>query len=181
MSASVVAKRYAQALFEVASDKKCLEQVEEDLEKVVETFSASPELKSWIRHPATTAEQKKEIFSRIFPELNGYTKNFLFLLADRRREEIVADVLREYKRLANEQRGIVEAIVTTPFPLTAKDRKQLIAAFEPIVGKKLAITENVDSDILGGVIVQVGDRLYDGSLRTKLSRFKERLKGSRVG
>jgi F-type H+-transporting ATPase subunit delta len=102
-------------------------------------------------------------------------------LADRRREIILQDVFAEYKRLVNEQKGIVEAIVTTAFPLTATDRKKLIAAFEPIVGKKLDITEKVDSDILGGVIVQVGDRLYDGSLRTKLARFKERLSGNRVG
>jgi F-type H+-transporting ATPase subunit delta len=72
-------------------------------------------------------------------------------------------------------------VVTTAFPLTEEDRKALVKAFESIVGKKIRVTEKVDSDILGGVLVQVGDRLYDGSLRTKLIRFQERLKGNRVG
>jgi F-type H+-transporting ATPase subunit delta len=178
---SIVAKRYAKALFEVALEKKCLDQVGADLEQIAQVFASVPELKTWVQHPATSAEKKKEVLARIFTNLNEYTKNFLDLLADRRREIIVQDVFAEYKRLVNEQKGIVEAIVTTAFPLTATDRKKLIAAFEPIVGKKLDITEKVDSDILGGVIVQVGDRLYDGSLRTKLARFKERLSGNRVG
>jgi len=181
MSGSTVAKRYAKALFEVASEQNCLDQVEKDLQQVVDTFAAAPELKTWIQHPRTEIGKKKEVFAKVFAGVNDYTKNLLFVLADRKRENILEDIAHEYKRLANEARGIVEAVVTSAFPLTEEDRKQLIAAFEPIIGKKISIHEKVDSDILGGVIVQVGDRLYDGSLKTKLTRFKERLSGSRVG
>jgi F-type H+-transporting ATPase subunit delta len=181
MIGSVVAKRYAKALFEVASEHGALDQVQKDLDRVVETFSAAPELVDWLNHPATDAEKKKEMFSRIFEGLHRYTLNLLYILADRRREAIVPEIVAEYKRLADEHRGVAEAVVTTAFPLSEEDRKALVKAFELIVGKKIRVTEKVDSDILGGVLVQVGDRLYDGSLRTKLIRFQERLKGNRVG
>jgi F-type H+-transporting ATPase subunit delta len=102
-------------------------------------------------------------------------------LADRRREGIIADIYADFKSLADEARGVAEATVTTAFPLSDEEKEQLVQVFQPMIGKKIRITEKVDSDILGGVIVQVGDKLYDGSLKTKLIRFQERLKGTRVG
>lgn len=181
MSGSVVAKRYAKALFEVALEKECLDRVEQDLQKVAATFAASPELVMWVGHPSTTAVQKHKVFDKLFGDVNTYTKNFLYVLADRRREGIIYDVADEVKHLANEERGIAEAVVTTAFPLTDENKEEISQVFEPIVGKKIEVIEKVDSDILGGVIVQVGDRLYDGSLKTKLVRFQDRLKQSRNG
>ncbi|SEM79905.1 F0F1 ATP synthase subunit delta [Lihuaxuella thermophila] len=181
MSGSAVAKRYAKALFEVALEKNLLDQVEKDLQLIAETFSSTPELIEWLNHPATDTAKKKEFFSSVFTQVTELVKNLLFLLADRHRENIVAEISAEYKHLANEAKGMAEAIVTTAFPMTEEDKKELVETFQPIVGKTLQIKEVVDSDILGGVIVQVGDRLYDGSLRTKLTRFQERLKGTRIG
>lgn len=181
MSGSVVAKRYAKALFEVALERKLLDQVEKDLQVILDTFSSTPELQDWLIHPTTDATKKKELFTSIFKELNEVTLNLLYLLADRRRENVIDEIASEYKRFANEAKGMAEAIVTTATPMSEEDKKQLIATFQPIVGKTLEIKEKVDSDILGGVIVQVGDRLYDGSLKTKLIRFQDRLKGTRIG
>jgi F-type H+-transporting ATPase subunit delta len=109
------------------------------------------------------------------------TLNFLFLLADRGREVYLEEIFAEYKRLSNEEKGIAEAVVTSATPLDEEDKQQLIEIFQQLIGKKLLVKNVVDSDILGGVIVQIGDRLYDGSLRTKLIRFQERLKGTRIG
>ncbi|MBA4495958.1 F0F1 ATP synthase subunit delta [Paenactinomyces guangxiensis] len=181
MSGSVVAKRYAKAMFEVAMEKNLLDQVETELTQIVETFSASPELMEWFSHPNTDSAQKKELFSTLFKELNEITQNLLFLLADRHREGYIGEIAAEYKELANEARGVAEAIVTSATPLTEEDKQQLTEVFQQMVGKTIHINNVVDSDILGGVIVQIGDRLYDGSLKTKLVRFQERLKGSRVG
>ncbi|WP_124728491.1 F0F1 ATP synthase subunit delta [Staphylospora marina] len=181
MIRSVVSKRYAKALFEVASEHGALEQVKHDLERVAATFSASADLVEWLAHPATQAEHKKEVFARIFEGLNPYTLNLLFLLADRRRESEIPGIAAEFNRLVDEKNGVTEALVTTAFPLKDEERNMLVQMFETIVGKKIRLTEKVDSDILGGVVVQVGDRLYDGSLRTKLVRFQEQLKGNRAG
>jgi F-type H+-transporting ATPase subunit delta len=181
MKGSAVAKRYAKALFEVALEKNLLDQVEQDLHAVVQAFEATPELLKWLSHPETDVEKKKEVFASLFKEAHETVRNLLFLLGDRRREGIIADIYADFKSLADEARGVAEATVTTAFPLSDKEKEQLVQVFQPMIGKKIRITEKVDSDILGGVIVQVGDKLYDGSLRTKLIRFQERLKGTRVG
>lgn len=176
-----VARRYAKALFEVASEQKHVDAVEKDLKQVTDALEVSPELIEWLGHPSIGNEQKKELLEKIFDELNPYTKNLLFLLVDRRRETVLPDIYEEYKKLANESKGIVEAVVTTAFKLTADDKKEVKATFEPIIGKKLELVEKVDSDILGGMVVQIGDRLYDGSLKTRLDRFQEQLKQNQVG
>ncbi|TCS95593.1 F0F1 ATP synthase subunit delta [Hazenella coriacea] len=181
MNQSIVAKRYAKALFEVALEKKLLDVVEKDLAVVVETLSANPELVDWLNHPMTDATMKKALFQSAFAQLNEVTRNFLFLLADRHRETILSDAYVTYRGLVNQEKGVAEAVVTTAFPLSNEDKQQLVERFQPIVGKELHIMEKVDSDILGGVIVQVGDRLYDGSLRTSLNHFRDRLKESRIG
>lgn len=175
MKGTAIAKRYAIALFEVAKEKNCLDQVENDLKQVLEVWKAVPELRDWVTDPTTEAEKKKEVFTKVFSDVNQYTKNLLFLLADRKRESELEAIVEEYHRLANEEKGYVDAIVTTAYPLTKESREKLIKTFEPVIGKKLNIQEKVDSEILGGVIVQVGDRLYDGSLKTKLLRFQEQL------
>ncbi len=176
-----VARRYAKALFEVASEQNCVDLIEKDLKQIADTFAASPELQKMFNHPAIGAKQKKEFATKVFGGLNKYTNNLVCLLIDKNREAVLHDIYGKYKSLANEAKGIAEAIVTTAFELTSSDKEQLLATFEPIIGKKLEIVERVDSDILGGVIVQIGDRLYDGSLRTKLNRFQERLKQTQVG
>ncbi|SFI66547.1 F0F1 ATP synthase subunit delta [Thermoflavimicrobium dichotomicum] len=178
---SVVAKRYAKAMFEVALEKNLLDQVEEELTLIVETFSSLPTLREWLSHPLTEADKKKELFSSVFSHLSEITQNFLFLLTDRQREGYLEEILKEYKRLSDEAKGVAEAIVTSAFPLSDEDQKELVQTFQKLIGKTIQIKNVVDSDILGGVIVQIGDRLYDGSLRTKLRRFQERLKQSQVG
>jgi F-type H+-transporting ATPase subunit delta len=180
MKQANVAKRYAKALFEVARDHKMLSQIEKELEYVVNVLNSTPELKKWLQHPHTDLQKKRELFSNAFKQLQKYTRNFLLVLVDRRREDLLEDIWTHYKKMMNDELGIAEAVVTTPFPMTAEDREQLIQIFEPMVGKKLKIKEVVDPELLGGVVVQVGDRLYDGSLKTKLVRFQERLKGSKV-
>ncbi|RAL23317.1 F0F1 ATP synthase subunit delta [Thermoflavimicrobium daqui] len=176
-----VAKRYAKALFEIASERNILDQLEQELTLIVETFSSLPTLHEWLSHPLTEVAKKKELFSSVFSHLSETARNFLFLLTDRHREGLIGEIMQEYKQLVHEARGIADATVTSATPLTDKEKEELIQIFHKLIGKQLLIENVVDSDILGGVIVQVGDRLYDGSLKTKLVRFKERLQENRVG
>jgi F-type H+-transporting ATPase subunit delta len=175
MNISIVAKRYGKALFEVAQGKNLLTDVENDLQLIAESIENSSFIVDWLSHPAVQLEQKKAVFQDSFPNIQPVTKNFLFLLIDERREGELASIATEYHFLAFEAAGLAEAVVTTAFPMTSNEKEELVNTFEPIVDKKLVLEEQVDPDILGGVIVQVGDRLYDGSLRTKLLRFQERL------
>lgn len=174
MSMSLVAKRYGKALFEVAQKHGLLQEVGADLQLILDSL-ASSDISKWLSHPATSTERKKAILENSFAEVQSLTKNFLFLIVDEKRENELTKIASEYKKLALEATGMAEAVVTTAYPMTSSEKAELVTTFAEIIGKKLVIDERVNSDILGGVIVQVGDRLYDGSLKTKLLRFQERL------
>jgi F-type H+-transporting ATPase subunit delta len=174
MSTSLVAKRYGKALFEVAQAHALLKEIGEDLQLITGSL-ANSDITKWLSHPATPVERKKAILDNSFPEIQQLTKNFLYLLVDEGREDELSGIAADYRERALDALGMVEAVVTTAFPMTNDEKEEVVATFTKIVGKKLVIEERVDSDLLGGVIVQVGDRLYDGSLRTKLRRFQERL------
>lgn len=175
MSGSVVEKRYAKALFEIASEKNLLKQTEKELELVEKVLTGSPELWKWLHHPSTNQEQQKKIVANSFQSISPYIQNFLFVLIDKKRLSHLSGILKSYRSLMDEALGVVKAKVTSAFPLTKEEKEKIVHAFEPIVGKKLILEEKVDSDLLGGAVVQIGDRLFDGSLRTKLDRFREKL------
>lgn len=181
MSQTVIARRYANALFELARDKGELDRVEQELNRIVETLERVPGLQEWLAAPAVDAEQKKALFAEHFTGLSDWTKNLLFLLLDRGRQGLISRIAEEFKHLADDARGVAEAVVTSALPLTEREKEELANVFQKRLGKKLRISNVVDSDLLGGLIVRIGDRLYDGSLKTKLIRFRQKLTGSRVG
>ncbi|MBD1372131.1 F0F1 ATP synthase subunit delta [Hazenella sp. IB182357] len=176
-----VARRYAKALFEVALEKEQLTEIENDLTVANDILSSTSELTAWLNHPAVEQDVKKDLFAKSFESSNPYVFNLLLLLVERGREDTLNLILTEYKALANHQRGVAEAVVTSAFPLSEDDKKQIVNTFEPKIGKTLSIKEVVNSDLLGGIIVQIGDRLYDGSLKSKLTRFQKDLQGKQVG
>ncbi|PTM56753.1 F0F1 ATP synthase subunit delta [Desmospora activa] len=178
---SIVANRYAKALFETASEKGELESVEREIVAVAAVFHENADLRKWLEHPKVTVEEKKNLFAKLFPELSLLTRNLLHLLVERRRELEVEGIAATYQRLTMERRGVVEAEVVSAVPLAEADEQELIAAFQKRIGKTIQIKNRVDSDILGGVIVKIGDRLYDGSLKTKLDRFHKNVAVSHVG
>jgi len=181
MSRTVIARRYAHALFELAREKGELDRIRQELDVAEKTIERLPELQEWLMTPAVNVERKKQLVAEHFQGFSVWTKNFLSLLLDRGRQELIPWIAQEYNKLADEALGIQEAVVTSAVPLSEQEKEQLAAVFEERIGKKLRIVNVVDSDLLGGLIVQIGDRLYDGSLRTKLTRFRRRLTRSHVG
>ncbi|GGE05266.1 ATP synthase subunit delta [Marinithermofilum abyssi] len=181
MSQTVVAKRYAKALFEAAQERQLLEQVEREWRGIAETWAGSEELRGWLSHPTVNLDQKKQTVNQLFGELSDISRNLLYLLLDRGREAIIGEIYAEYKALVFEAKGIAEAEVISAAPLSQEEKQALSQAFEQRIGKKLNITNRVDSDLLGGVIVRIGDRLYDGCLRGKLARFQKQLAKTHVG
>ncbi|SDW41361.1 ATP synthase F1 subcomplex delta subunit [Marininema mesophilum] len=181
MSQSIVAKRYAKALFQIALEKNRLDEVEQEWQGVVEALGHHPELAGWLAHPRVAAEEKKALLGKLFANHSDLTQNLLFLLIERRREDVIEAVGAEYKKLANESKGVAEAEVITARALTEEEEKELIAVFQKQIGKTLVVKNRVDSDLLGGVTVKIGDRLYDGSLAGKLERFRKQLTSSRAG
>lgn len=178
MSNSTVAKRYALALFQIASEKQVLAEVEQELRTVKEVVTNNPELTVFLKSPKLSNEKKKEVLNQAFGSASTYVRNTLMILVDRHREGQIAEVADEFINLANDAKGIAEAKVYSVQPLSAEQAEAISAAFAPQVGKQTLQIENiVDSNLLGGVKLRIGNRIFDGSLRGKLDRLERKLLG----
>ncbi|GHH98804.1 F0F1 ATP synthase subunit delta [Neobacillus kokaensis] len=178
MSSSMVAKRYALALLQIAKEKQLLGVMLEDLRVIKEVAGYTPELKAVLHSSKLTKETKKAVLSQAFASVNVYVLNTLLLLVDRQREDYLAAVADEFLALANEEMGVAEADVYSTRALSDAEREAVSAVFAAKVGKKaLNIKNFVDSDLLGGLRLRIGNRIYDGSLRGKLDRLERKMLG----
>jgi F-type H+-transporting ATPase subunit delta len=178
MSSSMVAKRYALALFQIAKETQQLQVFEAELRVVKEVIQYTPELNAVLKSSKLTIDKKKEIVTQAFATVNQYVLNTLLILIDRHREGEIANVANEYIELANQELGIAEAEVTSTRPLSDAEREALSAVFAAKIGKSSLKIENVvDSDLLGGIKLRIGNRIYDGTLRGKLDRLERKLLG----
>lgn len=176
MSSSIVAKRYALALLQIAREQQLLGVIVEELRVVKEVIRYTPELKAVLKSSKLSLDKKKEVLKQAFASLNGYVLNTLLILVDRHREDQIVSVADEFLALANEETGVAEAEVYSTRALTEVERQALSAVFAAKIGKKSLNIENiVDSDLLGGVKLRIGNRIYDGSLRGKLDRLERKL------
>lgn len=176
MSNSMVAKRYASALFQISKEQQILSNVEEELRVVREVLEYNTDLKAVLKSSKLTNEKKKEIIRNAFSTVSVYVVNTLMILIDRHREDEIVEVVNQFIELANDENGIAEAKVYSIRPLTDAEREAVSTTFAAKVGKKSLRIENiVDSDLLGGIKLRIGNRIYDGSLRGKLNRLERKL------
>lgn len=176
MSSSLVARRYALALLSIAKENQLLGVIEEDLRVVKEVVLYNPEFKAVLKSSKLSIDKKKEILTIAFASVNVYVLNTLLILIDRHREDQIAEVANEFIQLANDEAGIAEAEVQSTRALTDSERDALSAVFAAKIGKKSLKIENiVDSNLLGGLRLRIGNRIYDGSLRGKLDRLERKL------
>ncbi len=175
----VVAHRYARALFELARDRQKLDVVEQELSAVTEILNDHAELRKVLMHPQVGIEAKKEILTTLFSgKISEESMNFLQLIVDRRREQYLGDVTEEYIKLANEARGVADATVISARELNDTEQKQIADQFGKKLKKTLRVQSKVDPSIIGGLVIRIGDRLYDGSVAGKLAQFQHQLKHS---
>lgn len=170
--------RYAQALFDLASDQGLVAAVEADLKALKALSAESPDLRTLIASPAFDAADKARGLSAIAQraEFNPLTKKFLGFIAAQRRAAALPAMITAFQALSAAYRGVVSAQVTTAITLTDAQAKGLQAALRQALGKDPEIETRVDPSILGGVKVRVGSRLYDASLKSKLDSLKFALK-----
>lgn len=180
MSKDIVAKRYAVALFRLAKEKHMLETFEEELRTVKEVFLTSKELSMFLTQPNISTEKKKEVIRQAFSSMSSYVLNTLSLLIDKHREDIIVDIANEYFTLANEERNVADAIVYSVRPLTEDEQVGIAEVFAKKIEKDAVRIKNiVDTDLLGGIKVRIGNRIYDGSLQGKLARIQRELLNNR--
>lgn len=169
--------RYATAMFEIATEKDVLSQTAQELELVLKVIEDSNALTDVFNHPKMTSAQKKEFIKEGFSkEISQDTLNLLYVLIDNGRMNDFFHVVDNFKELVNEQQGVAEAIVTTVKPLSDEEKKAVNDVFSKKSGKqKLRIQNVVDKDIIGGLIVRIGDRVYDGSISRQLEQIQKKM------
>ena len=175
---SGVAQRYAGSLFDLALEAKSVAQVEKDLDRFEALIEGSPELKRVIVSPVFSSGDQVKAISAILTKakIGGLVNNFLRLVAQNRRLFSVPAMIQSFRQIATAHRGEVSADVTSAHALTAAQQTELKATLKSVAGKDVTINVTIDPSILGGLIVKLGSRQIDTSLRTKLSSLKLALK-----
>lgn len=173
-----VAGRYASALFDLATEQSGTADVERELASFQALIDQSADLRRLVRSPVFSADDQLKAISALVERggMGTLAANFLRVLARNRRLFVVSDVIRAYRQLSARARGEVDAEVATAISLTEAQLAQLSDTLKAAVGKDVRINTRVDPSLLGGLVVKVGSRMIDSSLKTKLNSLKTRMK-----
>ena len=177
MITSNVAKRYARAFFAVAGEKHQYEEYYRELKLFTAVMEANKNLKELLSNPVYDKGDKKKVVDRVLQQLKLSlpTANFIRLLVDKRRIAGIADIEENYLKLMDDAIGISRVQVKTAFPLTSDLAANLQRGLESLTGKKVEMQVEEDATLLGGVVVRVGDKLYDGSIKVQLDNMTKLL------
>ena len=175
-----VAGRYASALFDLASDSGKVADVETDLVTFQGLLDQSPDLVRLVRSPVIATDDQSKAIAAILDKvrISGLAANFLKLVTSNRRLFSIQDIIKAYRALAARSRGEVTAEVTSAVPLNNEQTAALKETLKASVGKDVTLQARVDPGLLGGLVVKVGSRMIDSSLKTKLQNLKVVLTGA---
>jgi F-type H+-transporting ATPase subunit delta len=173
-----MAGRYATALFELALEANAVDAVKADLEGFQALLTESADLTRLVRSPAFSAEEQVRALSRVLERagLRGLSAQFLLAVASNRRLFAVRDLIKAYALLVASHRGEVTAQVTVAQAPGERHLAAIKEVLNGVTGKDVQIDVNVDPAIIGGLVVKLGSRMVDGSLRTKLNMMKHAMK-----
>ncbi len=175
---SGVAGRYASALFDLALDAGSLEAVEGELKTLQSAIDGSADLKAFLKSPVYDRDDQLKAIGALAAKagFGMLVSNFLKLIAQNRRLFALEDMIRAFRALAADHRGEVSAEAATAAPMTDDQVKALRLEIERMVGKAVNLQTRVDPDLLGGLVVKIGSKMVDASLKTKLNRLKTVMK-----
>jgi len=171
------AQRYAQAAFELARDRGELETWERDLRSLAGVLS-TPQALAFVSSRPVSVAAKEEFLRKAAGEVAPLAWNLVRLLAAKRRLALLPQIAEAFQELLDEHRGIAHAQVVTAVPLGDGDRDALARRLSELTGKQVLVEARHDPEILGGLIARIGDRLIDGSTRSKLVALKRQLAGA---
>ena len=177
MITSNVARRYARAFFAVAGEENKYEAYYRELELFATVIEDNQNLKELLANPVYDKKDKQKVVDRVLEKLklSPPTANFIRLLVDKRRIAGLAEIRENYRNLMDNAIGISRVQVKTAFPLTAELEARLLRGLESLTGKKVEMQIDEDASLLGGLVVRVGDKLYDGSIKVQLNNMMKLL------
>lgn len=182
-TATGLAQRYATALFDLAKDGKKLDRVGDDLSGIVGLMAESRDLERLIESPVISREDQGKAIGAIATKagLDDLSKRFLGVLAEQRRLFALPAIAKAYGDMLAAHKGEVAAEVVSAVPLGPSELETLKTSIAGFVGQAVTVETRVDPALLGGVVVRVGSRMLDASLRTKLKQLEQALKGRDSG
>ncbi len=174
---STIAKRYARAFFDIAAEENRYEEYYGELLKFSSIVEKSDDLKDFLDNPIFDHDDKKAVVKTILDKisLSGIAANFLNLLADKQRINALPEIVQCYREMMDEALKKVRVQVKTAFPLSVELSDGLAESLERLTGKQVEMTIEEDPSLLGGVVVKVGDTLYDGSIKSQLNNIRNLL------
>jgi F-type H+-transporting ATPase subunit delta len=168
-----VARRYALALYQEAEARGVVDRTDDDVRALGETLDGSRELVALFESPVVAREKKEAVVRRLFEgRLGDLTLRFLGLLFEKEREDLLPAVVRAYGALRDARLGLVEALVRTARPLGYDETQQLERALAQRTGKQVRLRMEVDPALIGGLVVRIGDQVYDRSVRHQLKTLR---------
>lgn len=174
MAKGISGKRHAQAVFQIALETGQLEQWQADIDRIA-TFLGDEEIAVFLANPRVSPETRRALLDRGLEGISPLAMNLARFLVAKKRLRIVQDIASEYRRLLNAHQGIELADVTTAVSIGDQEADRIGKGLASIAGKRILLDLRVDPDILGGFVARVGDKLIDGSARTRLQQLKKSL------
>lgn len=181
MKAAEIVRRYAATLLDAAGETGIPDQVHRDVEGLQATLQASAELLNFLRDRLVDAQLKGRALEQLFSgKVQALTLNFLLLLAQRRRVELLPEILEACAALFDARQGTVNAEVRSTVELSPQQCERFRQRLEAHTGKRVRLHARVDKSLRGGAIARVGDTVFDGSLVRHLERLHEQLAGGKI-
>ncbi len=177
MISSVVARRYARSLADVAFEEKAAERVIGDLERFQEIFAAVPDVLEALASPAVARAAKGRLLDELLGRypVSPLASNFLYVLLRNNRIRYFPAILGEFRKTIDARLGLVRARVTSAAPLGEPELKRMEAGLSRFTGARVQVEPRTDPGLLGGFVVEIGSTVYDGSIRTRLAEVRRRL------
>lgn len=182
MTVGILGKRYASALLQLAIESKSVDRIGRNLADFGETWKHSPELQSVFENPEFGADDRKKIINEIATRtgMNILVKNMLLLLSDRRRMRYVLEIIDAFEALSEERSGKVRADVISASDLPETFYTNLKKTLQSVTGKDITIVKSKDPSLIGGVITKIGDQVFDGSIRNRLTELRDELRSQTI-
>ena len=176
MPRNISTRRYAQAIFEIAKEKDSLESWMQELTLLSET-SQNTEFVYLVNSPTVASNQKKDFVDKIFSDsISVLGKNLILLLGSNSNFEMVPEITDLFQKMVDADKGVEKAEIISAVKLTKDDEKKIMAMIKLMINKDVQLINTVDPKILGGFIATVGDKIIDGSTKSKLSAMRKDLK-----
>ena len=171
-----IAKPYAQALYDAAAEQDALDRIVGDANQVVDLVQESEDFEQFLTNPILSPQFKSEMFQQLLSEaVHPLTLNFLLLLASKQRERFLVAILQAFLKLVDLKAGRVVAQVTSAVPLSGAQQNSLVKQLSDYSGAEVRLDLSEDTAVKGGIIVRLGDTVFDGSVATQLQRLRSLL------